>query len=117
MATLATFQYKEAVVKKLFDEIAPEYASRPGGYTCIIRTGPRRCRRDVHSRVGEDGHILQLVRGIRSGQLVLSVTTDLVMLVGVCLMPRGMVVHFAPGYAEHSLVNALLCHWRRSATP
>ena len=36
------FVTKEDVVKKLFDEIAPEYASRPGGYTRIIRTGPRR---------------------------------------------------------------------------
>jgi large subunit ribosomal protein L17 len=29
------------VVKKLFDEIAPRYASRPGGYTRIVRLGPR----------------------------------------------------------------------------
>jgi large subunit ribosomal protein L17 len=36
------FVTKEDVVKKLFDEIAPEYAGRPGGYTRIIRTGPRR---------------------------------------------------------------------------
>ena len=36
------FVTKEDVVKKLFDEIAPEYASRPGGYTRITRTGPRR---------------------------------------------------------------------------
>jgi len=36
------FVTKEDVVKKLFDEIAPEYASRPGGYTRIVRTGPRR---------------------------------------------------------------------------
>ncbi|MBP5581144.1 MAG: 50S ribosomal protein L17 [Ruminococcus sp.] len=33
---------KEAVVKKLFDEIAPKYAERNGGYTRIIKTGPRR---------------------------------------------------------------------------
>ncbi len=29
------------VVKKLFDEIAPRYTDRPGGYTRIIRLGPR----------------------------------------------------------------------------
>ena len=29
------------VVKKLFDEIAPRFAARPGGYTRIIRLGPR----------------------------------------------------------------------------
>ena len=28
-------------VKKLFDDIAPRYASRPGGYTRIYRLGPR----------------------------------------------------------------------------
>jgi large subunit ribosomal protein L17 len=29
------------VVKKLFDDIAPRYASRPGGYTRIVKLGPR----------------------------------------------------------------------------
>jgi large subunit ribosomal protein L17 len=33
---------KEDVVKKLFDEIAPKYAERNGGYTRIMRVGPRR---------------------------------------------------------------------------
>lgn len=33
---------KEDVVKKLFDEIAPKYADRNGGYTRIMRIGPRR---------------------------------------------------------------------------
>ena len=33
---------KEAVVKKLFDEIAPIYSERNGGYTRIIKIGPRR---------------------------------------------------------------------------
>lgn len=33
---------KEDVVKKLFDEIAPRYADRNGGYTRIYKTGPRR---------------------------------------------------------------------------
>ena len=30
-----------AVVKKLFEEIAPRYAARPGGYTRVIKIGPR----------------------------------------------------------------------------
>ena len=33
---------KESVAKKLFDEIAPNYADRQGGYTRIIKAGPRR---------------------------------------------------------------------------
>ena len=33
---------KEAVVAKLFSEIAPEYANRNGGYTRIVKLGPRR---------------------------------------------------------------------------
>ena len=33
---------KEDVVKKLFDDIAPKYADRKGGYTRIIKMGPRR---------------------------------------------------------------------------
>ena len=33
---------KEDVVKKLFDEIAPSYAERNGGYTRITRIGQRR---------------------------------------------------------------------------
>ena len=33
---------KEDVTKKLFDEIAPKYADKIGGYTRIIKTGPRR---------------------------------------------------------------------------
>ena len=46
--TLATrraalaFITKEDVVKKLFDQIAPAYASRNGGYTAIYKLGPRR---------------------------------------------------------------------------
>ncbi len=30
------------VVTKLFDEIGPRYAERPGGYTRIVKIGPRR---------------------------------------------------------------------------
>ncbi len=33
---------KEAVVKKLFDEIAPKYVQTNGGYTRVIKIGPRR---------------------------------------------------------------------------
>lgn len=36
------FVTKEAVVKKLFDEIAPKYANVNGGYTRVLKTGPRR---------------------------------------------------------------------------
>lgn len=36
------FITKEDVVKKLFDEIAPKYAERQGGYTRILKTAPRR---------------------------------------------------------------------------
>ncbi|HHW29265.1 MAG TPA: 50S ribosomal protein L17 [Syntrophomonadaceae bacterium] len=32
----------ESVVKKLFDEVAPRYKERPGGYTRILKTGYRR---------------------------------------------------------------------------
>ena len=33
---------KKDVVKKLFDEIAPKYADRVGGYTQVYKLGPRR---------------------------------------------------------------------------
>ena len=33
---------KETVAKKVMDEIAPKYADRNGGYTRIIKIGPRR---------------------------------------------------------------------------
>ncbi len=33
---------KEDVVKKLFDEIAPKYNERNGGYTRILKIAPRR---------------------------------------------------------------------------
>lgn len=33
---------KEDVVARLFDEIAPKYDDRNGGYTRIVRIGPRR---------------------------------------------------------------------------
>lgn len=34
--------YDEDVVKKLFDEIAPKYSERNGGYTRVLKVGPRR---------------------------------------------------------------------------
>ena len=34
--------FDEDVVKKLFDEIAPDYEDRQGGYTRILKLGPRR---------------------------------------------------------------------------
>ena len=36
-----SFITKEDVVKKLFNEIAPKYAERNGGYTRIVKCGPR----------------------------------------------------------------------------
>lgn len=33
--------YKKEVVKKLFDEIGPRFSERPGGYTRIVKIGPR----------------------------------------------------------------------------
>ncbi|HSQ38361.1 MAG TPA: 50S ribosomal protein L17 [Acidimicrobiia bacterium] len=38
---LAEIENRE-VVTRLFDEVAPRYAGRPGGYTRIVRVGPRR---------------------------------------------------------------------------
>jgi large subunit ribosomal protein L17 len=37
-----SFLTKEDVAKKLFDEISPRYSTREGGYTRIVRIGPRR---------------------------------------------------------------------------
>lgn len=36
------YVYEEDVVKKLFDEIAPKYEDRNGGYTRVLKVGPRR---------------------------------------------------------------------------
>jgi large subunit ribosomal protein L17 len=38
---LKTITNKDAV-HRLFDELAPRYAERPGGYTRITKLGPRR---------------------------------------------------------------------------
>ncbi len=40
--TVLAFVTKEDVVSKLFNEIAPKYADRNGGYTRISKLGPRR---------------------------------------------------------------------------
>jgi len=37
-----SFITREDVAKKVFDQIAPKYAERAGGYTRITRIGPRR---------------------------------------------------------------------------
>jgi large subunit ribosomal protein L17 len=39
---LATLGQDKFVVYKLFEEVAPRYADRPGGYTRILKLGPRR---------------------------------------------------------------------------
>jgi len=35
------FIYKKEVVRKLFEEVAPRFTERPGGYTRIVKLGPR----------------------------------------------------------------------------
>ncbi|BDR65494.1 50S ribosomal protein L17 [Clostridium tetani] len=37
-----SFVTEEVVVKRLFDDIAPKYAERNGGYTRMYKVGPRR---------------------------------------------------------------------------
>ncbi len=39
---VVSFIGQKDVAKLLFDEIAPKYAERNGGYTRILKTGPRR---------------------------------------------------------------------------
>jgi len=36
------YVYDKDVARKLFDEIGPRYAKRPGGYTRIVKLGPRK---------------------------------------------------------------------------
>jgi large subunit ribosomal protein L17 len=39
---MSTLQHPDkGVIYKLFDEIAPRYSERPGGYTRILKLGPR----------------------------------------------------------------------------
>ncbi len=37
----AAYLFDTTVVKKVFDELAPRYKDRPGGYTRIVKLGPR----------------------------------------------------------------------------
>jgi large subunit ribosomal protein L17 len=39
---LATLSQDKFTVHKLFEEVAPRYGERPGGYTRIVKLGPRR---------------------------------------------------------------------------
>lgn len=39
---LSELNQDKFIVHKLFEEIAPRYANRPGGYTRIVKLGPRR---------------------------------------------------------------------------
>ena len=39
---LSTLSHDKFIVHKLFEEIAPRYSERPGGYTRILKLGPRR---------------------------------------------------------------------------
>jgi large subunit ribosomal protein L17 len=39
---LSTLAQDKFAVHKLFEEVAPRYADRPGGYTRILKLGPRK---------------------------------------------------------------------------
>jgi large subunit ribosomal protein L17 len=39
---VAGYVYEKEVVKRLFDEVAPRFKERNGGYTRIVKTPPRR---------------------------------------------------------------------------
>ncbi len=36
-----SFVYDKKVVEKVFDELGPRYANRPGGYSRMVKLGPR----------------------------------------------------------------------------
>lgn len=46
-----SFITEEAVVAKLFKDIAPQYADRNGGYTRMVQIGPRRGDGAVLARI------------------------------------------------------------------
>jgi large subunit ribosomal protein L17 len=39
---LASLHNDKFIVHKLFEEVAPRYTERPGGYTRIVKLGPRK---------------------------------------------------------------------------
>ena len=74
---LATLHNDKFIVHKLFDEVAPRYAERPGGYTRIVKLGPRRSdsHRDGVPRAGlspgsrlPPRHRIRRLRLLRLGQ-------------------------------------------------
>ena len=46
-----SYVYDKDVARHVFDDLAPRYASRPGGYTRLIKLGPR---------LGDNAPIVQL---------------------------------------------------------
>jgi len=42
LAKRGTLHNDKFIVHKLFEEVAPRYTERPGGYTRIVKLGPRR---------------------------------------------------------------------------
>ncbi len=50
----AAFVRKESVVTKLFDDLGPRFGQRPGGYSRIVKLGPR-------SGDGADMALLELI--------------------------------------------------------
>lgn len=48
---VARYVRKTSVLRKLFDEIAPHYSERPGGYTRIIR---------MQNRLGDNAQVVML---------------------------------------------------------